>query len=108
MADDLPRGPDGLQGCGWCGGPLQQPATGRRRLYCKPGHREMAHRARKNDGRVTDALQWDPAAARAWLDTHGVPGPVPAEGEACPYCTAVVPVLVPHLRVCPDGPGFIS
>jgi hypothetical protein len=75
MDDGMPRDASGLRPCEWCGGPIRQPATGRRRRYCKAGHREMAYRARKNDDRVTDALQWDEETARTWLVTHGAPPP---------------------------------
>jgi hypothetical protein len=68
----------------------------------------MAYRARKSDGQVTDALQWDPATAREWLDSHGVTPPAPVEGEECPYCRDVVLGLVGHLQRCPERPGFVN
>jgi hypothetical protein len=116
MADDLPRGPDGLQGCEWCGEPIRQPATGRRRRYCKPGHREMAYRARARRDAINEALK------AAGVDLPGNPTfpaqasaaprqpPAPA-GEECPYCRELTKPgtgLLAHLQVCPDGPGFIS
>jgi len=93
MADDgFPRDESGLRGCEWCGGRIVQPATGRRRRYCKPGHREMAYRARATQRRVDEAVK----AVRP-------PAP-PVAGEACPYCRNVVDGLVQHLRQCPDRP----
>jgi hypothetical protein len=88
---------DGLQGCEWCGGPIRQPATGRRRRYCKPGHREMAYRERRTQRRIGEAVDAVAPAPRA-----------PVDGEECPYCRGVVLGLVAHLQRCPEGPGFIS
>lgn len=101
MADNIPRGPDGLQGCAWCGAPIKQPATGRRREYCKPGHVEMAYRARSTQRRVAEALK------AAGVDQPPPPA-APVGGEPCPYCLDVVTGLVDHLGVCPERPGFIS
>jgi hypothetical protein len=43
--------------CEWCGGEVEQPATGRRRLYCRRTCRELAYRERKTRSRIEDALR---------------------------------------------------
>lgn len=42
--------------CDRCGGPVQQPPTGRRRLYCGRTCRELAYRARARERAIADAL----------------------------------------------------
>ncbi|MBK3539493.1 hypothetical protein JHN61_25375 [Streptomyces sp. MBT67] len=42
--------------CLWCGGPIVQPETGRKRDYCKRSHREYAYRERTTVRRIGDAL----------------------------------------------------
>lgn len=43
--------------CAWCGEPIRnQPATGRLRDYCKQGCREMAYRARREQGLIAAAV----------------------------------------------------
>ena len=39
--------------CAWCGGELFQPATGRRRLYCRDAHRQRAYEARRLGWRLS-------------------------------------------------------
>jgi hypothetical protein len=57
MSDGLPRDDRGLRVCGWCGEPIRnQPATGRLRDYCKQGCREMAYRARREQGLIAAAV----------------------------------------------------
>lgn len=87
-----------MQGCGWCGGPIVQPPQGRRRLYCKAGHREMAYRARATQRRVDEALK----SAGAQLAEQSVKAAV--VGEACPYCGDQVLHVVAHMRTCDQRP----
>jgi hypothetical protein len=75
MDDGMPRDANGLRPCEWCGDPIRQPATGRRRRYCSRTHRELAYRRRKTEGEVTTALQWDESTVQAWLVAHGVATP---------------------------------
>lgn len=56
MANGMPKDQNGLDPCDWCGGPIQQPATGRRRRYCSRTHRELAYRERKTVRRVDEAV----------------------------------------------------
>jgi hypothetical protein len=57
MSDGLPRDERGLRVCGWCGEPIRnQPAIGRLRDYCKQGCREMAYRARREQGLIAAAV----------------------------------------------------
>lgn len=57
MTEGFPRDETGLQPCDWCGGPIQQPAIGRRRLYCGRTCRELAYRERKTQRRVKEAVK---------------------------------------------------
>jgi hypothetical protein len=57
MDDGMPRDADGLRPCEWCGGPIRQPATGRRRRYCSRTHRQMAYEERVTQRRIGEALQ---------------------------------------------------
>lgn len=47
MQTETPRGPDDEPLCGWCGGPMRQPGTGRRRVYCRRSCRQRAYEARE-------------------------------------------------------------
>jgi hypothetical protein len=47
---------DGNRLCIWCGGPIVQPETGRKRDYCSRSHREYAYRERTVRRRIGDAL----------------------------------------------------
>jgi hypothetical protein len=69
-----------------CGAIVEQPATGRRRLYCSQTCRELAYRARKLDKAVKDAL----AAA-------GVE-PVSSTVETAPVPLASVDETRPRVR----------
>lgn len=64
MGNGMPRDADGLDPCDWCGGPIRQPATGRRRRYCSRTHRELAYRERKTVRRVDEAVVQAVAAVR--------------------------------------------
>jgi hypothetical protein len=50
-------GNNGPVACDRCGERIEQPATGRRRLYCGRNCRELAYRARSKDQAVRDALK---------------------------------------------------
>lgn len=52
---ETPRGPDDEPLCGWCGGPLRQPGTGRRRVYCGRSCRQRAFEAREKAQAVREA-----------------------------------------------------
>lgn len=56
MAEKRFRDADGSLLCDRCHGPIEQPATGRRRLYCSRTCRELAYRERKTLGRIADAV----------------------------------------------------
>lgn len=61
--------------CDRCGERIEQPATGRRRLYCGRTCRELAYRARATDQKVTDALK--AAGVSAAPDSSVVESSVP-------------------------------
>lgn len=65
MGDGLPRGADGLEPCGWCGGAILQPPIGRRRRYCSRTHRELAYRQRRTARLVDTAVQAAVEAVRS-------------------------------------------
>ena len=63
-----------MSGCGWCGGLLVQPATGRRRLFCCDAHRVYAWRARnpgaadhRGRGRAIDETAAARGSARSYV-----------------------------------------
>jgi len=45
--------PTDSDACPVCGGPVAQPATGRRRVYCRPACRHRAAKQRRNGEVVT-------------------------------------------------------
>lgn len=57
MDDGMPRDASGLRPCEWCGGPIRQPPTGRRRRYCRRSHRQLAYEERVTQRRIGEALQ---------------------------------------------------
>jgi hypothetical protein len=57
MAEKRFRDADGNLLCDRCHGPIVQPPTGRRRLYCGRTCREMAYRERATQDRINDALK---------------------------------------------------
>jgi hypothetical protein len=64
--------------CEWCGEPVEQPATGRRRLYCRRTCRELAYRERKTRARIEDAVA---QAVAAVSSTDVTPDPVASVDE---------------------------
>ncbi|MFF8619112.1 hypothetical protein [Streptomyces sp. NPDC015350] len=53
---EIPMDEDGNRLCLWCGDPIVQTGTGRKRDYCKRSHREYAYRERATLRRVGNAL----------------------------------------------------
>lgn len=66
--------------CEWCGGDVEQPATGRRRLYCRRTCRELAYRERKTRRRIEEALE----AQRTVSSTDTPAAPVASVDETRP------------------------
>jgi hypothetical protein len=59
--------------CEWCGGRIEQPATGRRRLYCGRTHRELAYRERKTQRRIGEAVDQAAALDSSVVETRARP-----------------------------------
>lgn len=94
--------------CDRCGGPVEQPPTGRRRLYCGRTCRELAYRARARDEAIREALKAagvDPDAVSSTVGTRPVqPIPVTSVVETGP----VLPARPPRKRrrLLPPPPGI--
>ncbi|MEW2267996.1 hypothetical protein ACGF5T_35945 [Streptomyces sp. NPDC047853] len=56
---EIPTDEHGNRLCLWCGEPIIQSGTGRKRDYCKRSHREYAYRERSTVRRVADALGYN-------------------------------------------------
>jgi len=57
MADTPRIGPRGEPLCAWCGGEIPQPATGRRREYCRRSCRQRAYEERRTQERIRERLR---------------------------------------------------
>jgi hypothetical protein len=78
----MPKDDAGLDPCDWCGGPIKQPATGRRRRYCRHSHRELAYRERRTQRRIGEAVRAvenPPPSVPSVDETR--PDPVPSVDE---------------------------
>jgi hypothetical protein len=76
MAEKRFRDSEGNLLCDRCHGPIVQPSTGRRRLYCGRTCREMAYRERATQDRINDALKAagvDPDPVSSVVETAPVP-----------------------------------
>lgn len=80
MGEKRFRDADGNLLCDRCHGPIVQPPTGRRRLYCGRNCREQAYRARATQRRIAEAVDsgtMTPELARTWLEANGYAPPRP-------------------------------
>lgn len=93
--------------CDRCGERIEQPATGRRRLYCSRTCRELAYRARARDEAIRQALKAagvDPDAVSSTVGTRPVqPIPVTSVVETGPALPARPPRK--RRRLLPPPPG---
>nr|AAA91010.1 SpdA [Streptomyces phaeochromogenes] len=105
MTYDTPRDGEGDPLCAWCGGPMQQPATGRRREYCRRSCRQRAYEDRRLREAQREAVV--AALAKAALrtsvssrDDRPTP-PIPSRDETVrlPDPPASRPVVVPVAKV---------
>jgi hypothetical protein len=105
MSDGAPR----TRVCPQCKEAFTAAGRGRVPTYCGASCRKAAWEARKLKEAIAAAVEAERARSTRGneLATRGNewPGPVEVEGEECPYCRDVVADLVPHLQLCPDGPG---
>lgn len=79
MAERRFRDADGNLLCDRCHGPIEQPATGRRRLYCGRTCRELAYRVRKQERAIDEAVAAAAAPVSSVVETP--PGPVTSVDE---------------------------
>lgn len=70
MGEKRFRDSDGNLLCDRCHGPIVQPPTGRRRLYCSRNCRELAYRTRKLDSAVNEAVKAATAPDTSVVETQ--------------------------------------
>ncbi|MFF5977196.1 hypothetical protein ACFY7C_37490 [Streptomyces sp. NPDC012769] len=76
---DTPRDGSGAKLCAWCGSPVEQPATGRSRDYCRRSCRQRAYEERLVAKRIAEAVEAHQVSSR---DQQGLPTPESARDES--------------------------
>jgi hypothetical protein len=79
MAEKRFRDADGNLLCDRCHGPIVQPPTGRRRLYCSRTCRELAYRVRSRQAAIDEAVKAATAPVSSVVET--TPDPVSSVDE---------------------------
>jgi hypothetical protein len=73
MAEKRFRDSEGNLLCDRCHGPIVQPSTGRRRLYCGRTCRELAYRERSRQAAIDKAVKAATAPVSSVVETAPVP-----------------------------------
>jgi hypothetical protein len=79
MAEKRFRDSEGNLLCDRCHGPIVQPSTGRRRLYCGRTCRELAYRERSRQAAIDEAVKAATAPVSSVVETR--PDPVTSVDE---------------------------
>ncbi|MET9957303.1 hypothetical protein ABZ135_37905 [Streptomyces sp. NPDC006339] len=75
---DTPRDGSGAKLCAWCGSPVEQPATGRSRDYCRRSCRQRAYEERQVAKRIAEAVDARHVSSR---DEQRAPAPESTRDE---------------------------
>jgi putative intracellular protease/amidase len=102
MTEKRFRDADGNLLCDRCHGPIAQPPTGRRRLYCSRTCRELAYRERSRQHAIDEALK----AAGVDPDAVSSTDAPPVTSVDQSAVTSVDETRVPPPRRLPSGMGL--
>ncbi|MYX88504.1 hypothetical protein GT036_33135 [Streptomyces sp. SID4915] len=106
MQNDTPQDAAGARLCEWCGGPIVQPVTGRRRAYCRRSCRQRAYEGRRQREAIVAAVASALVRSRSESTRDETPPDLsPSRDETPPPAVAPPMPPVPPRPAAPPAPA---